>query len=79
MHQKWCKLTIRMKIPLAELLDIARPLGLALTLAPDGRYLASLEDDNGKWSPHAAGSTPSEAIAALFPAKPLPPPPYQVQ
>lgn len=59
---------------LPDLLDAASFVGLAVWRT-DAGWCASLERVDGEWSPDAAGTTPSEALAALFPA-PLPKLPF---
>jgi len=58
---------------LSQTLDALPFVGLAVWKTPDG-YAASVEFQDGHWSPDAFGATPSLAIAAAL--LPLPPPPY---
>lgn len=67
---------------LSDLLDAAAFVGLAVSFVHTG-YNASVEYEDGHWSPHEFGTTASEALAKCLrlhapsaASAPLPPPPY---
>jgi hypothetical protein len=61
---------------LSDQLNSCAFVGLAVWKTPVG-YAASLEFENGAWSPEIEKTTAAEAVLACLPrAIPLPPPPY---
>lgn len=66
------------RMPLTKILDDTPFLGLAVTFVHTG-FNASIEFENGQWSPHEFGGTASEAILKairLHAPVLLSPPPY---
>ncbi len=65
-------------MPLTKIIDETPFVGLAVTFVHTG-YNASIEFEDGHWSPHEFGATASAAILKcirLHAPKSLAPPPY---
>ncbi len=68
-------------MPLTKILDGTPFVGLAVTFVHTG-FNASIEFEDGQWTPHEFGGSPSEAILkciakhAPLPAPVIAPPPY---